>query len=177
MVWKMMMKKQTSFVVVYLKKTFNPYLKTYFMWSILYGPYDIVHIIWFIWYGTEFFLDRAKNDNEALSGSRDETSFTAFSGWKGFSPGLIITEQDFWPWIRHTESKKCWICIKKCVEFVRKVASIMSRHMVKEGQLEFERGEIFLVVQDNVAWLTAINEKTGDQGLIPSNNCAPILMV
>ena len=60
---------------------------------------------------------------------------------------------------------------------VRKVVSIMSRHIVKEGQLEFERGEIFLVVQDNVAWLTAINEKTGDQGLIPSNNCAPILMV
>ena len=56
---------------------------------------------------------------------------------------------------------------------VRKVVSIMSRHMVKEGQLEFERGEIFLVVQDNGAWLTVINEKTGDQGLIPSNYCAP----
>ena len=56
---------------------------------------------------------------------------------------------------------------------VRKVVSIMSRHLVKEGQLEFERGEIFLVVQDNGAWLTVINEKTGDQGLIPSNYCAP----
>ena len=56
---------------------------------------------------------------------------------------------------------------------VRKVVSIMSRHLVKEGQLEFERGEIFLVVQDNGAWLTVINEKTGDQGLIPSNYCVP----
>ena len=56
---------------------------------------------------------------------------------------------------------------------VRKVVSIMSRHIVKEGQLEFERGEIFLVAQDNGAWLTVINEKTGDQGLIPSNYCAP----
>ena len=56
---------------------------------------------------------------------------------------------------------------------VRKVVSIMSRHLVKEGQLEFQRGEIFLVIQDNGAWLNVINEKTGDQGLIPSNYCAP----
>ena len=42
---------------------------------------------------------------------------------------------------------------------VRKVVSIMSRHLVKEGPLEFERGDIFLVVQDNGAWLTVINEK------------------
>ena len=56
---------------------------------------------------------------------------------------------------------------------VRKVVSIMSRHLVKEGQLEFERGEIFLVIQDNGAWLNVINEKTGDQGLIPSNYTAP----
>ena len=56
---------------------------------------------------------------------------------------------------------------------VRKVVSIMSRHMVKEGQLEFQRGEIFLVIQDNGAWLNVINETTGDQGLIPSNYCAP----
>ena len=56
---------------------------------------------------------------------------------------------------------------------VRKVVSIMSRHLVKEGQLEFQRGEIFLVIQDNGAWLNVINETTGDQGLIPSNYCAP----
>ena len=56
---------------------------------------------------------------------------------------------------------------------IRKVVSIMSRHLVKEGQLEFQRGEIFLVIQDNGAWLNVINETTGDQGLIPSNYCAP----
>ena len=50
-----------------------------------------------------------------------------------------------------------------------KVIATMSRMTSNENELEFEKGEIFLIIKDQGHWLQVQSEKTGEIGNIPEN--------
>ena len=63
---------------------------------------------------------------------------------------------------------------KSTLQTANKVITTTGRSMVKNGELEFEKGEIFIILNDNGEWLKVQSELTGEIGLIPFNYCVPV---
>ena len=63
---------------------------------------------------------------------------------------------------------------KSTLQTANKVITTTGRSMVKKGELEFEKGEIFIILNDNGEWLKVQSELTGEIGLIPFNYCVPV---
>ena len=63
---------------------------------------------------------------------------------------------------------------KTTLQTANKVITTTGRSIVRSGELEFEKGEIFIVLTDDGPWLNVQSEQTGEIGLIPENYCVPV---
>ena len=63
---------------------------------------------------------------------------------------------------------------KTTLQTTNKVITTTGRSIVRSGELEFEKGEIFIVLTDDGPWLNVQSEQTGEVGLIPENYCVPV---